>query len=259
MRRRLVLVAMFVAIVVAVVVLGAGAAFAGSNSVTSLGTVETPAGVSMQTYRVTLDVEHGYCAATVTQLPDGTLKTQYYKDMDEFEAADDSSADSESTTTTVKTGVSALSEARADLFSPLAVTSQRVVNALGKAQVRGHHLQQPQHQADLQLQRQPGDLGELVGLIRLDLAVDVLRHRLSGPRLNTRVVRSARTPTRATERPAERSTTTKSATTLGAMGAARTPRGASTRSTADCRVGHTPSVPTSGWGRPRVCLTQAVR
>jgi hypothetical protein len=137
MRRGLVLLAMFVAIVVAVVMLGAGAAFAGSNSVTSLGTEETPSGASMQTYRVTLDVEDGYCAATVTQLPDGTLKTQYYKDMDEFEAADDSSADSERTTTTVKTGVSALSEARADLFSPLAVTSQRVVNALGKLKLGG--------------------------------------------------------------------------------------------------------------------------
>jgi hypothetical protein len=137
MRRRLVLAAMFGAIVAAVVVLGAGAAFAQSNSVTSLGTVETPTGASMQTYRVVLDVEQGYCAATVAQLPDGTLQTRFYTDMDEFTAADDSQRDAEPTTTTVKSGASALSGGLTGMFSPLAVTSQRVVNASGRLKSGG--------------------------------------------------------------------------------------------------------------------------
>jgi hypothetical protein len=132
MRRRLVLSTMFVAAVVAVLLLITGAAFAASNSVTPLRAAAAPFGASTQMYRVTLDVEHGYCAAIVSQSPDGTMQAKFYKDMDEFRAADDSKVSPEFTTTTVKTGASAPSGVGAGMFSPLAVTSQRMVTAVGR-------------------------------------------------------------------------------------------------------------------------------
>jgi len=108
-----------------------GGAFAQPGFVTDLGVTKAPNGALVHSYQV--HPPEGYCAGLLQPQPDGSIKTQYFRTVDDYNAAVASMASGAGPTTTVWPSALASIDSADSASGPSAVTTSgnRTITFLG--------------------------------------------------------------------------------------------------------------------------------